>query len=76
MPRSELGFVFSFAAAFWLLLLSGRPVFADSDRHGRCHQHRSGPFSEWSDPDNLGQSSIPSLMTSTQRLPLMALASI
>jgi hypothetical protein len=35
-------------------LLTGRLVFADSHRHGRCHQHRFGPFSEWSEPDNIG----------------------
>jgi len=54
MPRSKLALVFCFAVAFLILLPSGRPVFADSGRHGRCHQHRFGLFSEWSEPDNLG----------------------
>jgi len=54
MPLNKLGLVFCFAVAWCLPLLGARPVWANNDRHGRCHQHRFGQFSEWSEPVNLG----------------------
>jgi hypothetical protein len=46
--------------AFWLvvsvgLLVTGSVTYANERERDRCHEHRFGKFSEWSEPVNMGE---------------------
>src|SRR5260370_38451549 len=54
MGGKKISIAFLLAVLLSSLVVADRLGFAQEKEHNRCRQHRFGPFSDWSEPVNLG----------------------
>ncbi len=54
MRGKKISIAFLLAVLLGSLVVADRLGFAQEKEHNRCRQHQFGPFSDWSEPVNLG----------------------
>src|SRR5260370_34825243 len=54
MFKKKASFILFLAILFFSLTVAHKPSVAQEKENNRCRQHRFGPFSDWSEPVNLG----------------------